>query len=101
MECSLVRDVHDASDGVFVRRILIALAIVALALLMCHAKYVFLLLFAALMVATLLRITAWPIRRWTPASDKVAVIVAGLALWPFSPLCCGSSGRRPRSSCEP
>lgn len=72
--------VHDETDGAFIRRILIALAILALAMLVWHARHVFLLLFAALMVAAILRITAWPIQRWTPASVKAAVMVAALVL---------------------
>ncbi len=73
-------DRYREADGEFVRRALIVLAISALAILAWHARYVFLLLFAALLVAAVLRTTAWPIRQWLSVSDKTAVLIAGLAL---------------------
>jgi predicted PurR-regulated permease PerM len=73
-------DGYREADGEFVRRVLIALAIVALAALVWYARYVFMLLFGALIVAAILRTTAWPMRKWLPVGEKTAVLLAALLL---------------------
>jgi predicted PurR-regulated permease PerM len=75
-----MRERNRDTDGAFVRRVLIALAIVALAALAWYARYVFMLLFAALIVAAILRTTAWPMRKWLPVGEKTAVLLAALLL---------------------
>jgi len=68
------------SEGAFVRRLLIAVAIAILALLAWHLVDVLLLVFGAILVAVLLRALAGPIARRTPLSDGWALATVTLAL---------------------
>jgi predicted PurR-regulated permease PerM len=63
-----------------VRRLLIAVAIVILALLAWHLVDVLLLVFGAVLVAVLLRALAGPIAAWTPLSDGWALATVAFAL---------------------
>lgn len=64
----------------FARRVLVALALVALALLLWRAADVILLVLGAVVVAVLLRACAAPIVRHTPLPEGWAVAVATLAI---------------------
>ena len=67
-------------DPVFVRRVLIAVAIGAMALLLWRLVDVLLLGFGAVLVAILLRVVAEPIARRTPLSDGWALASATVAV---------------------
>lgn len=67
-----------APDGTVLRTVGVALALVAGALLAWQLTGVLLLLFAAVLVAVLLRALADPLARRTPLPDKAAVAVAAL-----------------------
>lgn len=84
--------VHDpSSDHLFVRRFLIGLLLVGLALLAWHLAEVLLLVFGASLVAVILRAIADPIAEKTRLSSRLALLVAvlfvfsliGLAGWLF------------------
>lgn len=69
------------SELQFVRRLLIAVGVIALALLLWHARAVLLLIFAAVIVAIVLRTISDPIVRWTGVPGKVGLLVAVTALF--------------------
>lgn len=68
------------SERSYVRRLIITVAVVALALLAWRLRVVLLLLFGAVLVAVILRSIADPISRLTRAPAKVALSAAVLAL---------------------
>lgn len=67
-----------AADTLFVRRVLITIGLVALALLAWQLRAVLVMLFGAVVVATVFRALADPICRWTrlPSGVSVAIAVA-------------------------
>ena len=67
-------------DGVFIRRVLIVIAIGALALLLWRLIDLLLLVFGAVLVCILLRALAEPIARRTPLSDGWALAATTLGL---------------------
>jgi predicted PurR-regulated permease PerM len=67
-------------DAVFARRVVIAVAIGAIALLLWRLVDVLLLVFGAILAAVLLRALAEPIARRTPLSNGWALAAATLAL---------------------
>lgn len=58
----------------------LVVAVGALALLAWKLTHVALLLFSAILVAALLRAVAWPLTRFTPVPDRLAVLLAGLVI---------------------
>ncbi len=64
------------SDRVFVRRVLITLALAAFALLVWNLRGLALMLFGAVVVATVFRALADPIRRWTGVPEGISVAIA-------------------------
>lgn len=71
---------QDFSDGDFVRRVLIVLALAALALLFWRLAGVFLLIFGAILIAVLLHAVADVLARWTPVPARWSLLAAGLLL---------------------
>jgi predicted PurR-regulated permease PerM len=67
-------------DGAFARRVLIVVAIGCLALLLWYLVDVLLLIFAAVLVAVLLRSLARPIDRYTGIGDNWALTTAALVI---------------------
>lgn len=67
-------------DAAFVRRVLIALALLALAALLWRLSGVLLLLFGAVVVAVVLREAADLVARRTPVPERWALPAAGLAI---------------------
>lgn len=70
----------NGSDGNFVRQVLIALALTAVALLAWQLRDVLLMLFGAVVVAAIVRAIAEPIGRWTRVPDGIAVGIAAIAM---------------------
>jgi len=69
-----------ASERLFVRRVLIVIALVALAFVLWQVRSVLLMLFGAVVVGTIVRAVAEPIARWTRLPDGIAVAVAALLI---------------------
>jgi predicted PurR-regulated permease PerM len=67
-------------DGDFVRRALIAIALVSLAYLFWRLSRVFLLIFGATLVAVLLHAVADVLARWTPVPRRWSLLAGGLLL---------------------
>ena len=70
-----------SSDGRFVRRVLIVLGLGALAFAAWQLRSVLLMLFGAVVVATIVRALADPICRWTRLPNSVAVVLAALVIF--------------------
>jgi predicted PurR-regulated permease PerM len=68
------------AERTFVRRVLIVIALVALAFLLWQLRSVLLMLFGAVVVATILRALAEPIAKWTRLPEGVAVAIAALLI---------------------
>ena len=62
--------------ALFLRRVLIVLALASLAFLLWHLRSLVLMLFGAIVIATLFRALADPIRRWTKLPEGVSVALA-------------------------
>lgn len=71
---------HDFRDGDFVRRVLIVLALGALALLFWRLSGVLLLIFGAILIAVLLHAVADVLARWTPVPARWSLAAAVLLL---------------------
>lgn len=76
-----------STTGAFVARALIVVALAAGAFLVWHLRYVLVLLFGAVVVGTILRAIAEPLRRWLRFPDSLAVLASVLILgvlivWP-------------------
>ena len=69
-----------SDESLFIRRALIVLALAALFFLLWHLRSLVLMLFGAVVVATLFRALADPIRRWTHVPEGVSVAAAILAV---------------------
>lgn len=76
MEVRLGPDSNDR--GRFIRRVLIAIGLVALALLLWQLRSIAMMVFGAVVVATLFRSLAGAIRKWTGLPDGVTVVLAVL-----------------------
>ena len=63
-------------DGQFVRRVLIVLALSALAFLLWELRALVIMLFGAVVIATLFRAIADPIHRWTRLPESIALAIA-------------------------
>lgn len=63
-------------EALFIRRALIVLALAGLFFLLWHLRSLVLMLFGAIVVATLFRALADPIRRWTNVPEGVSVAAA-------------------------
>jgi predicted PurR-regulated permease PerM len=72
---------RDESEQQFVRRLLITVGVVALALFLWQGRAVLLLIFAAVIVAAVVRAVADPIARWSGLPSKAGLIVAVTALF--------------------
>ena len=72
--------IGNSGDGAFARRVLIVVAILGLALLLWYLVDVLLLIFAAVLVAVLLRAIARPIDRRTGIGDNWALAAATLVV---------------------
>ena len=70
-----------SDEALFVRRVLIVLALAALAFLLWQLRIVLLMLFGAVVVATIVRAIADPICRWTRVPNAAAVAVAALLIF--------------------
>lgn len=70
--------IGNSGDGAFARRVLIVVAILGLAFLLWYLVDVLLLVFAAVLVAVLLRAIARPIDRRTGIGDNWALVTAAL-----------------------
>jgi predicted PurR-regulated permease PerM len=68
------------AERTFVRRVLIVIALVALAFLLWQLRSVLLMLFGAVVVGTIVRAVAEPIAKWTRMPDGIAVAVAALLI---------------------
>jgi predicted PurR-regulated permease PerM len=68
------------AERTFVRQVLIAIALVALAFLLWQLRSVLLMLFGAVVVGTIVRALAEPIAKWTRLPDGIAVAVAALLI---------------------
>jgi predicted PurR-regulated permease PerM len=68
------------SAAAFAIYVLIALAIAGLAMLLWQLAHVLVLLFAAILVAVILRACARPIARFTPLSERWGVVIVALAI---------------------
>ena len=68
-------------DGPFIRRVLIVIALGALAVVAWMLRSVLLMLFGAVVVATIVRALAEPICRWTRLPNGVAVALAALLIF--------------------
>jgi predicted PurR-regulated permease PerM len=68
------------AERTFVRRVLIVIALVALAFLLWQLRSVLLMLFGAVVVGTIVRAVAEPIAKWTRVPDGIAVAVAALLI---------------------
>jgi predicted PurR-regulated permease PerM len=77
---SSTRRSTEESEQQFVRRLLITVGVVALALVLWQGRAVLLLIFAAVIVAAVVRAVADPIARWAHLPSKVGLIVAVIAL---------------------
>lgn len=64
------------TDRAFVRRVLIVIALVSLAYVLWQLRGVVLMLFGAVVVATIFRALADLIRKWLPVRDSVAVALS-------------------------
>jgi predicted PurR-regulated permease PerM len=71
------------SEAAFVRRVLIAIGLVALALALWWLREVLLLIFAAVLVAVVLHACADVIHRYTPVPQRWSLLVAGLLIATF------------------
>lgn len=71
---------RDSTPGLFARRVIFVLAVIAATLLAWRLALVFLLLFGAIVVATILRAVAAPLARRSRLGDTGAVVVALVAL---------------------
>ncbi len=69
-----------ASDAFFVRRVLIVVAIVALAAALYALSDILLLIFGAILVAVVLRAIARPIRAGTSMSERFSLLASGLGV---------------------
>ncbi|HVL78951.1 MAG TPA: AI-2E family transporter [Sphingomicrobium sp.] len=67
---------EQGSDRIFIRRVLIALALAAFVYLVWHLRGLVLMLFGAVVIATIFRALADPIRRWTHVPEGVSVALA-------------------------
>jgi len=65
-----------SEDGRFVRRALIVIALAAGAFLLWHLRFVLVLLFGAVVIGTILRAIADPIRKWLRFPDSIAVLAS-------------------------
>lgn len=74
------REANDFADRDFIRRVLIVLALAALAYLVWQLSEVLLLVFGAVVVAVVLRSCADLIARRTPIPRRWSLMVAGLAI---------------------
>ncbi|MGH9811451.1 MAG: AI-2E family transporter, partial [Terriglobia bacterium] len=70
----------DLTDIVFVRRVLIAVAILALAAALYALSDILLLIFGAILVAVVLRAIARPIRAGTSMSERLSLLASGLGV---------------------
>jgi len=68
------------SDAVFVRRVLLVVAIVALAAALYVLSDILLLIFGAILVAVVLRAIARPIRAGTSMSERLSLLASGLGV---------------------
>ncbi len=68
------------TDIVFVRRVLIAVAIISLAAALYVLSDILLLIFGAILVAVVLRAIARPIRAGTSVSERLALLASGLGV---------------------
>lgn len=64
----------------FLRRVLIFVAVAALAFLIWKLRSVLVLLFGAVLIATIVRAIAGPLMRWMRLPERLAVLVAVLAI---------------------
>ncbi len=64
------------TDTVFVRRVMIALALAGFVFLVWHLRGLVLMLFGAVVIATIFRALADPIRRWTGVPEGISVAIA-------------------------
>jgi predicted PurR-regulated permease PerM len=71
---------HEFKDADFIRRLLIAIGIVALALLLWHLSGVFLLAFGAVLVAVILHAFADVLAKRTPIPERWSLAAAGLLI---------------------
>lgn len=69
---------QSTDTALFIRRVLIVLGLASLFFLLWHLRSLVLMLFGAVVVATLFRALADPIRRWTNLPDGVTVALAVL-----------------------
>src|SRR3954471_9377677 len=74
------REANNSADRDFIRRVLIVLALAALAYLVWQLSEVLLLVFGAVVVAVVLRSCADLIARRTPIPRRWSLMVAGLAI---------------------
>jgi predicted PurR-regulated permease PerM len=75
------RDETETPDGRFTRRVLIVLGLVALAFAAWQLRSVLLMLFGAVVVATIVRAIADPVCRWTRMPNGLAVALAALLIF--------------------
>lgn len=75
------RDESETPDGRFTRRVLIVLSLIALAFVAWQLRSVLLMLFGAVVVATIVRALADPICHWTRLPNSAAVVLAALVIF--------------------
>jgi predicted PurR-regulated permease PerM len=68
-------------DSRFIRRVLIVVAIAALAFVAWQLRTILLMLFGAVVVATIVRAISEPICRWTRLPNGIAVAIAALVIF--------------------
>lgn len=68
------------AESTFIRRVLIVIALVAVALLLWNLRDILLMIFGAVVVATLLRAFADLIRKWVPVPAGVALLLSVLVV---------------------
>lgn len=66
----------DSDTSIFVRRVLIVLTLAALFFLLWHLRGLVLMFFGAIVIATVFRALADPIRRWTGVPEGLSVALA-------------------------
>lgn len=76
-----VENGKQGDDSRFVRRVLIVLGLVALALVAWQLRFVLIMLFGAVVVASIVRAIADPISRWTRLPNAAAVAFAALLIF--------------------
>src|SRR5690348_15940492 len=87
--CCAVTDIRDSDDARFVRRALIGMALAAAALLLWQLRFVVVLLFGAVLIATIFRAIAdlfekyirFPSRLAVLASVLLVVGIIGAVVW--------------------